>query len=368
MGVKMAWSDYINTKSAKLTEAQAGIEILIMAINERSAPFGIEPLEIKKLTSVDYSYYIGGGRATLMEHVDIAMNSLCSRYLKASVVADLSTIEIGSYDSNNTGLYGVHSNSRWNNITEVCEHLGEEEIYWFSPLNTKYPALWLEQRIRIINLLTVGYYASGCPCYIVANKQKRGGWAYNEIKYVYSHEQLLDVALNCSHSHPSSLHPKVACGSSNEDNNGIGIYSYCEKRYRHGNYYHTRRSGGKSSRNRFYNSGSIVSHSYDIIIAAQGRTAHVSHPDSPPIYDAGSSGWIENQTFELTRYRAENGVAEKTDWFGFIDYFPQPVPDPGFTPELYFENTNIRGFQLACCAVIDYAVSGGFEFVEENNT
>ena len=37
---------------------------------------------------------------------------------------------------------------------------------------------------------------------------------------------------------------------------------------------------------------------------------------------------FENEKFILTRLRAENGVAEKTDWFGYSDFYPRPVPTP----------------------------------------
>jgi len=355
----MAWSDYINIKSAKLTKAQTGIEALIMAVNERTAPFGGTPLELPKLKRIDTPYYIGLNNATLMEHIDNSINGMLYYYLKAPFVTDLTTIEFN--DDNRDGLYEVPWNNCWQSIAEICEYMGEEEIKWFAPLNKKFPAAWIEQRMRIINLLTVAKYDTDpgwlipfYPCYVAFDCEYRNGHWFNETYDEYTHDELLSGAISDANGENGLFTANL-----------VGITSYCYKGY-------TMYGGGASSRrkvaearsgkSRFYNANSVISKSYDIVIIAKPEVNLVSSPDSPPVYDTNNSNWIEDQAFVLTRYKAENGIAGKTDWFGVTDYFPLPVPTPGYTAELNYYNTNLRGYRLKCCAVIDFAVSGGFEF------
>ena len=351
MGIKMAWSDYINTKSLKLTEAQTGMEALMLAIDERGAPFGVAPIAIKKLQNIHAAYYNSLGiRDTIMGHIDTAMNNLCGvYYLKPSVATDLNSIEF-DYEVNGYGLCEAHYNNTWGNIANVCEYLGEEEIKWFAPLNKKFPAAWFEQRIRIINLLTVARYSPSVPfgkphypCNITAEYERKSRSHRNEYYDEHTFEELLSTAINSAEN--SSPSPGYYCS----------IESYCKKTYAFNRKY----ASASSTRTKFGNANSVISQAYDIIIIAKPAIIIVDFPDLPPVYDAGNSGFIENEQFTLIRYRAENGVAEQTDWFGYSNFYPQPVPNPAY------EKTNIRGYKLYCLAVIDFAVPGGFEFIEE---
>ena len=375
----MAWSDYINTKSLKLTDVQTGLEVLIKAMYERSAPFGGTLIELPKLSPIMYGRADGTGAtfdvAPQLYAIDGEMNSLCRLYLKPSVVADLSTLTFSDYPPHATPLMQeINRIHTWESITEVCEYLEEEEIKWFAPLNKKFPADWFEQRIRIINLLTVARYNpdSGYPCIIEAEKERRKGY-YHDDYNSYTQDEVLQRAIDTANGDGLSSY-EISHGYGFQLLDGFEIKSQV---YR-GFYYYGNDDVAAvvSSKSRLYNSNSIISSSYDIVVIAKAKSDRyyeywTAYPDEerPKVlqYDSGELGFEENLMFVLSRYRAENGVAEKTDWYGSSDFYPLPVSKPtvevidgrGIYTHYY------RGYELSYGAVIDFAVPGGFEFVEE---
>lgn len=347
----MAWKDYINYKYPHLMRTAAGIEALIMAVNERcDALGGYGRIEIEKLQLVS---------SPIFTQIENTLNHLASRFLKSEFVENPENCEL------DINIYGdwtnVYYKNAWYNTANVCEYLGEEEIKYNTPFSTKFSAEWLAQKIKIINLFTVAIHIPTAshdnPCLI---------WGECEIKYYskinsyyneYSFDELLTIVLS-NMENPHSL----------TSNNPISIGSYCVKGYMQGGGgANSRRKGARaySARTKFYNAESKISQSYDIVIIAKSTVPYVRNPDSPPVYDVNGAEWIEDKGFVLLRSRAEKGIMQKSDWFGYSSFYPQPVANPGYKEELNYYNTNARGFKLACAAVIDFAVPGGFEFVEE---
>jgi hypothetical protein len=348
----MVWSNYINYEYPHLIRPTAGIEALIMAINERCDAFGgYGRIELKKLTQVSNAVFT---------ETENTLNYLATRFLKSEFAKNPENCELDP--SYNRGLTRVNYNNTWYNTANVCEYLSEEEIKYNIPISTKFSAKWLAQKIKIVNLFTVAIYlpanSTNNTCVISGENEEKAAGAYTPYWNEYNHDELFSLAL-------SNIENPYYFQTSNYF---VSIASYCNKGYTMG-------GGGTNTRQKFarvfsartkiYNAESKILQSYDIVIIAKPTVPAVNFPDSPPVYDTNNSDWIEDKSFVLLRSRAEKGVMQKSDWFGYSSFYPQPVDNPGYTEELNYYNTNARGFKLDCAAVIDFAVPGGFEFIEE---
>jgi hypothetical protein len=346
----MAWSDYnINYENPNFMRPYNGIIALVMALNERIAATGGEQIEVKRLSLVHDVYLF---QSTTLEKCESTLAILVRHFIKPQFMDDLASVEL-DIEYTASGFNEVHSNSTWNDTAEVCAYLGEEEIKYNTPFSTWLSAAWLRQKIKIVNLLTVMKYHPGAnyPCTILADLEYRSGNYYD---YGDNYEQYVTNAI--VNANNRAIYTR----------SGFRVGSLCNL-YKNNFVSSKRYAFAESGRSRIYNLNSTVSKSYDIIAIAQAMVAKVLYnPENlgPYVYDAGDSAWVEDEKFILGRFRAENGVAEKTDWFGYLDFFPRPVPAPNVNK---YTNFNAhRGYELRCAIIIDFRVPGGFEFQIES--
>jgi len=355
----MSWSDYINTENVRLTKAQTGLDALVKAVKERldvtcsDDYYKID--EIKKLTNIESTsirdtwYY-----NTVFNQVNRAIEWLCScrQFVKPPVFENLLFYEPEQY----------YADATWQNIAEICEYLGEKEIKWFIPLNAKFPAEWFEQRVKILNLLTV----VRCVSSVLDVKF--------ECEKIDTH-----CYLGTSSSYDDALNGLIE-NSSNylKSDNYFRIQSYCCKRNYYAwcggyDYMWSRRCDIASERARFYFDNENVKKTFKLSAVAKASSLLWGSDSerSSHIFDAGSTDWIANQTFLLKQIMVKNGVSPKSEWFGYSSYFPLPLPAPGeliynSDPLLCDAPASTRGFNLDCAFIADFTVPGGFEFVEKS--